>query len=508
MDGLYEQFRIALHQVWQSRWLAMGVAMGVCLHGWLVLALIPNSYESRARVLVQTQGLLPTQMGITPADRQADMLRVKQSLTSNENLERVVRRTELNNRVRTDRDLAAEIGALRQSNQIIAQPDNMVEIVATSGVAGFSNAQNARNAAGIVQSLVDLFVEENLAGNRRETGQSIAFLDEEIRQREARLQEAEQRRVEFDQRFTGLLPGSGTIADRMAAAQAELSNLEQQIVAAQSALGAMRNQLSATPASLPMAGAAGGASGQLAALEAQLAQAVGRGWTDQHPDIIALRDQIARIRPQAEAEQRSGAGGLPNPAYVSLRAMMAEREAQLAGAQARRNQIRADLQLLSSRQATEPGLAAEQTRINRDYEVLKQQYDRLLGDREQLRLRSDAQTQTDAFSLRVIEPASFPTAPSAPNRPILLTLVLVVASGAGIAAAFVLGQVQTTFATQNGLAAASGLPVLGTVRELVLPPERARRRRKLAVLGAAGMALAGGYGILMAVEFWQRSTVA
>ena len=44
MDGLYEQFRIALHQVWRRRWLAMAVAWGVAVLGWLVIALIPVSY--------------------------------------------------------------------------------------------------------------------------------------------------------------------------------------------------------------------------------------------------------------------------------------------------------------------------------------------------------------------------------------------------------------------------------------------------------------------------------
>src|SRR3546814_7293241 len=49
MDGLYEQFRIALHSVWRRRWLALAVAWGLCLAGWLVIALIPNIYQSRAR---------------------------------------------------------------------------------------------------------------------------------------------------------------------------------------------------------------------------------------------------------------------------------------------------------------------------------------------------------------------------------------------------------------------------------------------------------------------------
>src|SRR5687768_15507508 len=188
MDGLYEQFRIALHQVWQRRWLAIAVAWGVALLGWLVIALIPNSYEAKARLFVQMQSILPTQIGITADERQNQLLRLKQTLTSNENLTRVVRRTDLNLLVADERDLASTVSSLRQRIQIVAQPDGMIDISASSSVSGFSNGQNARIAAATVQSLIDLFIEQNLAGDRRETGQSLQFLDEELRRRETQLQ--------------------------------------------------------------------------------------------------------------------------------------------------------------------------------------------------------------------------------------------------------------------------------------------------------------------------------
>jgi len=384
----------------------------------------------------------------------------------------------------------------------------MLEISARSNVSGFSNGQNARTAAATVQGLVDLFIEQNLSGDRRETGQSLQFLDEELRRRETQLQEAEQRRVEFEQRFMGLLPGSGSIAQRMAAARAELANIEQQIVAAQGSVNAMRGQLNATPQTLPGTDGATTASGQLAALEAQLNQQRARGYTDQHPDVVSTRQQIERLRPQAATERRSGGAGITNPSYISLRAMMAEREAQLAAATARRNQIQSDLAQLGARQSTEPGLATEQSRLTRDYEVLKQQYDQLLANREQVRLRSDVQTRTSPLNVQVVEPPSVPGVPAAPNRPIFLTLILIVGIGAGISAAFVAGQLQTTFPTQNRLAALTGLPVFGTLSEVVTPPERLRRRQRLLWLGGAGAALAGSYAILILVEFWQRSQVA
>ena len=508
MDGLYEQLRIAIHQVWRRRWLALGVAWGLCLAGWLAIALIPNTYESKARVSVDMQSMLPAQIGISAADRQNDLLRVKQTLTSTANLEKVVRRTELNLLVASERDLAAQVEALRENIAITAQQDNLFEITATASISGFSNAQNAKLARGIVQTLLDLFVEENLAGDRDEASQSLAFLDEQLRQREQALQQAEQRRVEFEQRFLGVLPGEGSIGARMAAARNELAGVDQQLMQAQSSLAALRGQMNSTPATIPGAGGGTGApaTAQIAQLEGLIAQATARGWTDGHPDVVAMRAQIERLRPRA-AQETPGSGGVPNPSYVSLRSMVAEREAQAQSLSARKAQLQTDLAQLSSTQASEPGVAAEQARLNRDYEVLKRQYDKLLEDREQLRLRSDVSTKTDAVKFRVIDPPSAPVVPTAPNRPLLLTFILFLAVGGGIAAAFVRGQLQTTFPTQNRLAEATGLPVLGAIGEVVTPPEQARRRQRLVWLGGGAGALAASYALLMVVEFWQRSTV-
>ena len=123
MDGLYEQLRIAAHQVWRRRWLALAVAWGLCLAGWLAVALIPNSYESKAKVFVQMQSMLPSQLGMNPADRQNDLTRIKQTLTSTSNLEKVVRRTELNSLVASERDLATQVAALRDNIKLTAQQD-------------------------------------------------------------------------------------------------------------------------------------------------------------------------------------------------------------------------------------------------------------------------------------------------------------------------------------------------------------------------------------------------
>ena len=67
-----------------------------------------------------------------------------------------------------------------------------------------------------------------------------------------------------------------------------------------------------------------------------------------------------------------------------------------------------------------PAVATEANRISRDYEVLKDKYDDLLKDREEMRLRGQVETERSAFQFEVIDPPTAPRNPAAPNRPLLL----------------------------------------------------------------------------------------
>src|SRR3546814_514252 len=209
MNNIYDEILIALHSVWNRRWLALAVAWGICLVGWLVVSLIPNSYESSARIFVQMQSILPGKIGITPSEQQKDIDRIQQTLTSTVNLEKVVRGTDLSLSVSSPRELAAKVDMLQENIKIVAQRDNLFKITATSSDTGMSDAANAKMATAVVQKLIDIFVEENMAGDRHETRQTLEFLDAQLAEREKQLRAAEQKRLEFEQQYLGQLPGTG-----------------------------------------------------------------------------------------------------------------------------------------------------------------------------------------------------------------------------------------------------------------------------------------------------------
>jgi hypothetical protein len=169
--------------------------------------------------------------------------------------------------------------------------------------------------------------------------------------------------------------------------------------------------------------------------------------------------------------------------------------------------VHPDVAQLMSRQINDPEVAAEAQRIGRDFDVLRQQYDKLLQDREELRLHGEVETERAAVKFEVVDPPTAPRAPIAPNRPIVMLGVLAVGVGAGVGAAFGLGQLRTTFATTAKLKQATGLPVLGLISRRQTEAAEEARWRHLRIFLAGVGALGGLFVLLMATEFIQRGKV-
>jgi polysaccharide chain length determinant protein (PEP-CTERM system associated) len=499
MNEVFEELRAAAHSVWAKRWLVLGVAWGVCLLGWLAIAMIPNKYESRARIYVQLDDVLTDQLKIANGGKD-EIARVRKTLAGAVNLEKVVRATELGKGIASQREMDRAVADLALNVKVESLEDNLFTITALVGKSKLSDAENARLSQDVVQKLIDIFREENIAGNRGEVADTIVFLDQQLAERKAELESAETKLSAFEAQHPDLVGGSTAITGRVAASRQELRGIEADLAAAQSSLAAITGQLAGTPRSISSGGGDGSAlsqaQGQLAAMQA-------RGLTDSHPDIVALKRQIALL-------QRAGGGGpvgMPNPAYTSLISIKAEREANVQALLSRKAALQSDVSGAMADQASEPAVAAEANRISRDYDVLKKKYDDLLQNREEMRLRGQVESERSSFKFDVVDPPTAPRQPASPNRPLLLFGVLFAGIAAGIGAAFGLGQLRSTFATSGGLERALDLPVLGTISESLTDAGKALRAKRLKLFYAGTGTLAGLFVVLMTIEFVQRGMV-
>lgn len=508
MDGLLDELRVAAHMVWLRRWIALGIAWAICLIGWLAVSQIPNRYTSTARLSVELRSILPatSATGGVQTQQASDIDRVRQTLASAYNLDKVVRGTSLATTVASDRDVADRIAMLQQSIRIVAQQDNLFEISAT--------LDDPKVAREVVQKLIDLFVEDNLASSRDATSQSLRFLDQQLGARQQQIAQADAKRQAFQAQYLSMLPGTGSLDERMSQARDQLAQIDGDLASANSSLSTINNQLAGTAATTAGDGGiatAGPARARVAAIEGQLAEGRGRGWTDQHPDMIALKRQLAVARAAARNEPVTRSGGTAaqnNPLYLQLQSMRTERAARVAELTQRKGQLEAQLAGLQGKMARDPAAAAEQAQLDQDIAAMKTQYDQLLADREQVRLRRQVQNETDAVKFSLIDPPSQSSVPASPNRPLLLLGVLVVGIGGGIATAFALGKLRSGFSTAPRLERASSMPVIGSIGAVVTEAQQQLRQRRLKLFAGATAALGVAFVALIGVEFVMRGMAA
>lgn len=498
MGDLYLQLLIAYHEVKLHRWFALCVAAAICLVGWIGIGFVPNRYASEARIFVQLQTLLPDNIGMSIAARQKAVDRVKRTLTSTVNIERVIRSTDLINILPRDADVTAEAEALRKKISVVEQHENLFQITATIGYRQFNDVQNARLARLVVQKMIDIFVEDNLSGDRKETSESIAFLDKQIEDTREKMDEAEAARSEFERAAYGGLPGSGSPQQRLAEARQELNNLDFEILSAQSALAQGDGQ-----GLVDSRAGASAAADPASVLMAQITEALSRGWTENHPDIIALRRQLARL-----PHSRGSNEAAPRPRPSVFAPLLAERRLRLSQLIQRKMDLQRQISLSSAQIEARPDVSAEQDRLNRNFETIRDQYASLLSKRENLKLQDQVISSTDTVSFRVIDPPSNPREPALPSRPILFAMVGALAAAAGVGAAFLYSLTVRSFPTAQRLVTATGLPVIGMIPEVASGQMGHSKTRQNWLFRAAISALFSILTLLIVIDEVQRSVLA
>jgi polysaccharide chain length determinant protein (PEP-CTERM system associated) len=506
MSEIFDELRAALWSVWHRRWIAIAVAWGVCLAGWLVVSMIPNAYESKARVYVDVEDVLSKQLGIA-GDGKEEIMRVRQTLSSAKNLEKVITTTRLGEGITERGALDGAVAALEKKVKVTSEQDNLFQITAEIGRSEFSDAENAVLARDVVQKLLDILREEYVIGSRTGISTAIGDLDRQLQERKAELEQAEQRRLAFESQYPDLVGGSDSLSKKVQDARAELRNVEADLAAAQSGLAAISGQISSTPRTVAGGRDATGPRAALQVAQTQLAELRARGLTDSHPDVVSTTKQVAILSRQAAAAG-DDAGGAPNPAYASLVAIKSERQASVEALQARRAALQSNAAALLASQASEPAVAAEANRISRDYDVLRQNYEKLLQDREALKTRGKVEDKASQFRFDIIQQPGVPQGPAAPNRPLLLLGVLVAGIGAGVAAAYALGQLKSSFATPQKLERSFDLPVIGAISLTVSEAARAIEAKRLKQFAGACGGLCAMFVILLAIEFVSIGGVA
>lgn len=519
MTSYIEQLTTVLYGVWRKRWHGLVTMWLVCVLGWIVVALIPDRYESRARIYVDTNSILGIVMGDRNLNNNAlrQVMAMRRTLVSRPNLEKVVRRVDLDLTTETDADMEGLITKLAKNIKISSEGEDLFWIGYESGDSQFSDRENAELAKRIVQNLIAIFFDSDEMRSRDEYANVQRFVEEQIADYERQLEQAERRRAEFERENLGMLPGEMNFMSRMQQARAGLSKTEDDLSELTLRREELQRQLSNISPVLTTTGAIGGApvgsvqAQQLQSLQAQLEQNYARGFTDQHPDVVTLNTRIAAIQEKLENPQDNPAPaqsalaqGSANPVYNDIRLQLVGTETQIASLTGRRTKLQEQIAQLNKDAKDAPLVEAEMAKLNRDYNILRQKYEQLIGNREEAKEKRVMNNKADIVKFRIIDPPEVPLTPVAPDRQLLLTMVLGAGLAAGAGVAFVFSQLQSSFASIDQLRQSFSMPVLGSVTTVLSDQQRSQRKLEVWAFSVLFFAVFLTYGAVMIWELTQK----
>jgi polysaccharide chain length determinant protein (PEP-CTERM system associated) len=501
-----------LNALWKRRWIVLVVAWVIAIPGWLIVALIPNIYESSSRIYVDTSSILQPLlkgMAVQPNLQQQVGL-MKQTLVSRPNLESVIRKTSYDPAVITDADMEALVTSLQNRTTLLSNKQNLFLISFTD--------TNAQRAHDVVQALLDIFVEGNLGQNRNDLDAAEQFLDQQIADYEARLEEAESKLASFKQSHMDLTFDGSSYLNNASEAEGQAKKLDEDLKVAIAQRDLVRQQLAAIPETMPAGLSAGGppddTQTRIVELQAKL-RALLTQYTEKHPDVVSTKRQLdALLAQQQQAQLVPGQGGPgagpaaasaptgePNPFYDQVKLRLMDIDAQIVDLRQRAAAAHAQADAMQSKAQEVPLVQAEFQKLNRDYSVVKARYEELLGRRETTRMSRDRDNIGEAVQFRMIDPPTIPNEPIGPNRRLFLWGVIGAAIGAGLGFALLLTILDTSVATLADLRQYTDLPVLGAVTDTATGT---RRIRGVADCLALGSGFAGLFIAVAALLFIER----
>ncbi|MFA5242711.1 MAG: XrtA system polysaccharide chain length determinant [Sulfuricella sp.] len=499
MEELITQLLTYLKGAWKYRWYAVVTAWVVAIAGWVIIYKLPDDYQASARIYVDTQSILkPLMSGMTaPPNVEQQVTMMSRTLISRPNVERVMRMVDLDIKAKTVKDHDEFVNELMSQIKIgTTGRDNLFTI-------SYSN-DNPKLAKDVVQSLLTIFVEGSLGGNKQESASAIRFIDEQIKSYEEKLAAAEAALMTFKQKNVGLMPGQGSdYLSKLTSAAESLNQAKLELREAEQARDAVKNQISddepvqmveQSPVNPEI-------DARIQTLNKNL-DALRLNFTDQHPDIVSTKRLITQLeerkKQEAKLQKHSADPGVNySPMLQQLKIAQMEAESRVASMRARVAEYSSRYAHLKSLSNAVPEVEADLTRLNRDYQVNKSNYESLLQRRESAKMSGEMSSTTELISFKIIDPPTVPAIPAGPDRLRLSSLVFLAALLAGVGIAFLMSQIRPAFHTQISLREVAGRPILGTVAMIWTDQEKLKRKRRLYAFGLSLLSLLGLYSALM-----------
>jgi polysaccharide chain length determinant protein (PEP-CTERM system associated) len=460
--GLADALEILERWRW---WLLLGALAGLGA-GLALYLMLPPRYEATTTLLVEPQRVPESFIESTVTlEIEQRLGSLHERVTSHDNL------TQLIAKVGAERlDPSGKLGnealmGMVRNHLTVSFRQSRERTVPVFDLA-FSHADRAV-AAEVLTDVTNRFIDENLKDRAQQASATAEFLDHELQRLREEVTTQEARIREFRMERMGTLPSQLDAnlrsLDRL---NLELAgNLEAQEAGTQR-LALVRQQRAGA-----RVGSGGGPaapttlSSALLAARQELIQAE-RIYTEEHPNVKSLRQEVARLQKLLAEEPPDAAErdlASLDPALVALDSEATAASLEIEGRRRQEARIRQEIAELQARVEQTPEREQEELELTRDYDNLMETYRDLLTKKYEAALARNLEQAQVGERFKVLRPVRVPRRPAWPDPLILLP------AGLGVGLLFTLLIVlidelrRPAFRSVERLTRAIGLPVFASI---------------------------------------------
>ena len=395
--------------------------------GYLLCFVLPKEYTSQTVVLVE-QPAVPTSYvtDISTGDLKQRLTTLQEQILSRSRLEAIINKFGLYQKERTQQaSMDALVDRLRK--KISVTPVKPMAESNSSQLPGFIIKVTDRDPAlaqKMCNEVASVFMGENQRVRHEQAKGTTVFLTKQLDDAKIKLDDQDSKLAAFKSLHTGMLP------DEQQANLNVLSGLNTQLDAATQALSRAQQDKSFTESMLAQQLASRSADNpsaqkQLADMQSELSALLAKD-TEDHPDVIRLRQSIADLKQKmassqgAPAANTATASGADTPEIQQLRAQVHQYDSILKEKTAQQRDIQRQIGVYQSRLQLSPNVEEQYKQLTRDYQSAADFYNDLLKKRSESAMVSDMNHQTENAEFRILDPANLPDSPSFPNPPFFL----------------------------------------------------------------------------------------
>jgi len=421
---------------------------------------LPKKYESSSTVFIEKNVISELVKGLTVTPSMEDTINgLTYSITSRSLLNKVIDSLDMSlSKNETERE--ALLKRLQQNTHVkMKEKSNQFTI-------SFSD-ENPRVARDFVNTLVRLYIEENMSSKRGESYDATKFLSEQIGNFNTKLEKAEQEVNAYKRDKGGVISiDESKLFEQINISQQKLYDLELQ----RRQLEGMRQVTRKN--NDPM-------QNKLLQLQKRLDE-LRVQYTETYPEIVSVRSDIETVKEQLK--ERKGAE------YQSLDPQeLAKIESQIAALKVSEDGLRRNIATNRNLLQNIPTAKAGLEKLELEKKKQKNIYDQLYARQGQSEVSKQMEVQDKSTTFRVVDPAVLPITPASPDRLKLMAMGIVGGFAAAFGVLVLLDQLDATVKGVDGIKG-FGVPVLAVVPRMFDPQlQLADRKRSRRLFGIAGV---------------------